>query len=120
MRPLRLSTEIELFWTPLAGSLALTALAGGQIHRASDMPAALTPAFLLCGALLVLGAVVGIFEPAKMRHWLRPSSVKTWRTGSQHLFALIFGCLLVVWAATALLCHVLELLVHADALTRAA
>lgn len=99
--------EIGLFWAPIAGALAFTALAGGQIRSPSAMPASLSPAFFLCGVALVVGAVVGIFEPARLQHWLRLSSGTAWRVVSQYLFALVFGGLLAVWALVAALRHVL-------------
>jgi len=99
--------ELCLFWVPLAGTLALTALAGHQIHSAAAMPASLSPAFLLCGALLVFGAVVGIFKPSRLVHWLSPSIKLRWWPTSQYLFALVFGALLVAWAVMSLLRHAL-------------
>jgi hypothetical protein len=105
MQSLRVQFEAGLFWAPLAGALALTALAGGQVRSSSAMPVALSPAFLLCGVALMFGAVVGIFEPTCFKHWLRPVTGLAWRTMSQHLFALAFGGLLVVWACVAAFRH---------------
>ena len=107
MQSLRIPLEVGLFWAPLAGALAFTALAGGQIRSPSAMPASLSPAFFVCGVALVVGAVVGIFEPARLKHWLRPISGLAWRVASQYLFALAFGGLLVIWALVAALRHVL-------------
>ena len=105
MQSLRVPLEAGLFWAPVVAALAFTALAGGQVRGPSAMPGSLSSAFFLCGVVLILGALVGIFEPARFRHWLRPTSGPAWRTMSQHLFALIFGSLLVVWAFVAVFRH---------------
>jgi hypothetical protein len=105
MQSLRVPFEAGLFWAPIVGALAFTALAGGQVRSPSAMPSSLSSAFFLCGVALILGAIVGIFEPARFRHWLRPTAGLAWRTMSQYLFALVFGGLLVVWALVAAFRH---------------
>ena len=105
MQSLRVPFEAGLFWAPIVGALALAAVTGGQVRSPSAMPGPLSPAFFLCGVVLILGATVGKFAPARFKRWLRPAAGQTWRTMSQHLFALVFGGLLVVWALVAAFRH---------------
>ena len=97
--------EVCLFWVPLAGIVVLTALTGHQIRSPVAIPRPLSPAFFLCGLLLAFGATVGIagiFKPAQLERWFRPSAKVAWWSTSQHLFGLVLGVPVAVWAVMSL------------------
>jgi hypothetical protein len=94
--------EVCLFWAPLVGIVVLAAFTGHQIRSAAAMPRSLSPAFFLCGALLAFGATVGIFKPARLERWFRPAAKVAWWSTSQHLFGLVLGIPVAVWAVMSL------------------
>ena len=91
-----------MFWVPLVGIVVLAALTAHQIRSAAAMPKPLSPAFFLCGALLAFGAAVGIFAPARLGRWFRPGAKVAWWSTSQHLFGLVIGVLVAIWAVMSL------------------
>jgi hypothetical protein len=101
MRSFRARNEIGLVWLPFAVLLISSWLAGGSITRYQQIPFALAPFDFLAGAVLVCGALIGLYEPTRFDAWFRAGPKPTSRDVGQHLFCLLFGALVCYWGAAA-------------------
>jgi hypothetical protein len=110
MRPFRTRFEIVLFWLPLVPPLLCSWFVGTSIHSYQQIPLAFTPLILGSGVVLLIGGIIGLYQPTRFNPWFDETQ-SNWRGLNNHMLSLAFGCWLSFWGAAAMVTGINRVLV---------